>query len=104
MSFSGGVGARLRLADVPRPGGEDGLDDPGLLFSESNCRYLVEVSEENKDAFLSIFAGLPAASIGQTCEGETLDVVGQDGTEVVLSESLEGLRTSWKEPLIFDAV
>jgi len=104
MSFSGGVGARLRLADVPRPGGEDGLDDPGLLFSESNCRYLVEVSEENKDVFLSIFAGLPAASIGQTCEGETLDVVGQDGAEVVLSESLEGLRTSWKEPLIFDAV
>jgi hypothetical protein len=42
--------------------------------------------------------------VGETCEGEVLEVTGKDGAGELLSESIEELRTVWKEPLIFDAV
>lgn len=99
MAFSGGVGAMLRLDSVPG----DVTDEAELLFSESNCRYLVEVTRENLEAFFSVFEGLPAAQAGETNEAEVLEVLRQDGT-AVLSEPLEELKSSWKEPLIFDVV
>ncbi|MCS5626396.1 MAG: phosphoribosylformylglycinamidine synthase subunit PurL [Planctomycetes bacterium] len=104
MAFSGGVGAKIQLEKLPVSAEDAGLDDLQALFSESNCRYLVEVSQENKEAFLAHFDGLPAAVIGETCDGGVLEVAGKDGAGEILSESIEELRTVWKEPLIFDAV
>ena len=62
------------------------------------------MSQENKEAFLAHFDGLPAAVIGETCDDGVLEVTGKDGAGEILSESIEELRTVWKEPLIFDAV
>ncbi|MEC7776133.1 MAG: phosphoribosylformylglycinamidine synthase subunit PurL [Planctomycetota bacterium] len=104
MAFSGGLGAKIQLDKLPVSAEGDGLDDLQGLFSESNCRYLVEVSQENKDALLALFDGLPAAVVGETCEDGVLEVTGKDGAGEILSESIEELRTIWKEPLIFDAV
>ena len=104
MAFSGGVGAKIQLEKLPVSAEDGGLDDFQGLFSESNCRYLVEVSQENKEAFLALFDGLPAAVVGETCEGAVLEVTGKDGAGEILSESIEELRTVWKEPLIFDVV
>ena len=104
MAFSGGVGAKIQLEKLPVSAKDAGLDDLQALFSESNCRYLVEVSQENKEAFQALFDGLPAAVIGETCDGGVLEVTGKDGAGEILSESIEELRTVWKEPLIFDAV
>ncbi|MEC9349199.1 MAG: phosphoribosylformylglycinamidine synthase subunit PurL, partial [Planctomycetota bacterium] len=104
MAFSGGVGAKIQLEKLPVSAEDAGLDDLQALFSESNCRYLVEVSQENKEAFLAHFDGLPAAVIGETCDDGVLEVTGKDGAGEILSESIEELRTVWKEPLIFDAV
>ena len=99
MAFSGGVGAVIRLDSVPG----EARDESELLFSESNCRYLVEVTPENLDEFLACFDGLPIAQVGETGATEVLEVTGQDG-KTVLSESLAELKSAWKEPLIFDAV
>ncbi|MEC9352284.1 MAG: AIR synthase-related protein, partial [Planctomycetota bacterium] len=99
MAFSGGVGAVIRLDSVPG----EARDESELLFSESNCRYLVEVTPENLDEFLACFDGLPVAQVGETGATEVLEVTGQDG-KTVLSESLAELKSAWKEPLIFDAV
>ena len=99
MAFSGGVGAVIRLESVAG----DTREESELLFSESNCRYLVEVTPENLDAFLACFDGLPIAQVGETGATEVLEVTGQDG-KVVLSESLAELKSAWKEPLIFDVV
>lgn len=104
MAFSGGLGAKIQLDKLPVSAEGGGLDDLQGLFSESNCRYLVEVSQENKDALLALFDGLPAAVVGETCEDGVLEVTGKDGAGEILSESIEELRTIWKEPLIFDAV
>jgi len=104
MAFSGGLGAKIQLDKLPVSAEGGGLDDLQGLFSESNCRYLVEVSQENKDALLALFDGLPAAVVGETCEDGILEVTGKDGAGEILSESIEELRTIWKEPLIFDAV
>ncbi|MFP6739573.1 MAG: phosphoribosylformylglycinamidine synthase subunit PurL [Planctomycetota bacterium] len=99
MAFSGGVGAVIRLDSVPG----DAMEESELLFSESNCRYLVEITPENLDEFLACFDGLPVAQVGETGETDVLEVTGRDGA-VVLSESLAELKSAWKEPLIFDVV
>ncbi|MCH2580347.1 MAG: AIR synthase-related protein [Planctomycetes bacterium] len=104
MAFSGGVGAKMKLETLPVSAEDGGLDALQALFSESNCRYLVEGSQENKEAFQALFDGLPAAVIGETCDGGVLEVTGKDGAGEILSESIEELRTVWKEPLIFDVV
>ena len=89
----------MELESVPG----DTREESELLFSESNCRYLVEVTPENLDEFLACFDGLPVAQVGETGETDVLEVTGRDGA-VVLSESLAELKSAWKDPLIFDVV
>ncbi len=97
MAFSGGVGAEIRLERVPRDGCER---DDVILFSESNSRYLLEVREDRVGAVLSLFAGLPAAEIGETVKYRILRVLALGGKPVV-AEALEDLKRSWKSPLRF---
>ncbi len=96
MAFAGEVGAEAELARVPYEGGT-GRDD-FILFSESNSRFIVEVSPDKKKAFEKAMAGVTFAEIGQTNETDTLTVKGLNGS-VVIFEKLENLKTAWKEPL-----
>lgn len=94
MAFSGGVGARVDLAAVPR----EGLDrDDLVLFSESNSRFLLEVPPSRAAKFERIFQGLPIAKIGHTVPEEKYSVAGPIGKTVVEC-SLEELREAWKAP------
>ncbi|HVR73801.1 MAG TPA: phosphoribosylformylglycinamidine synthase subunit PurL [Planctomycetota bacterium] len=98
MAFAGGVGAEIRLADVPRAGCPR---DDLILFSESNTRYLLEVRPEKVSAVLAMVAGLPAADIGETVKYGIIRVLGLGGKPVV-AEALEELKKIWKSPLAFD--
>ncbi len=92
MAFSGEVGAEIRLAPLAEAGGPD--DDLTLLFSESNCRYLLEVAPERVGPVRALFEGLPIADVGETLEYQIVRVLGRGG-ETVLAEALADLKQCW---------
>jgi phosphoribosylformylglycinamidine synthase II len=98
MAFAGGIGAEIRLQSVPREGSER---DEEVLFSESNSRYLIEVSPERTGEVLALLDGVPAADVGETVKYGILRVIGLDGTTAA-AESLEELKDAWKSTLDLD--
>ncbi|MGL4461368.1 MAG: AIR synthase-related protein, partial [Planctomycetia bacterium] len=93
-AFAGGVGAHVRLDAVPTT---TDLTDESLLFSESNTRFLVEVSRSEWDRFKEIFAGLPFADVGETTASPVVEFVRGGG--FILCETLAELKAAWKSPL-----
>jgi phosphoribosylformylglycinamidine synthase len=96
MAFAGGLGATVRLADVPL--GEPIDRDDFILFAESNSRFLVEVSAEDQDAFEEALGDTPRAVIGQVTDSDRLVVEGLSGGRV-LSRTLADLKDAWQSPL-----
>lgn len=96
MAFAGGLGATLNLAALAEA--SDISSDAVLLFSESNTRFLVEVSEENAGAFSEVLNNLPCVEVGVVNDGDQCSVIGTDG-QTVIESSIEELRQVWKQPL-----
>ncbi|MEE9366879.1 MAG: phosphoribosylformylglycinamidine synthase subunit PurL [Dehalococcoidales bacterium] len=96
MAFAGGLGASINLKEVPL--GEPIDRDDFILFSESNSRFIVEVSPDKKDAFEKELKGAPFARIGQVTDEPKLEVCGRKGTTVV-SISIDELKEAWQKPL-----
>jgi phosphoribosylformylglycinamidine synthase len=95
MALAGGYGVKLDLRKVP----SDRLNrDDFLLFSESNSRFLVEVSEKAKERFEAIMRGRVFAEIGTVTKSATLCVRGLAGN-VVVDISLIDAETSWRRTL-----
>jgi phosphoribosylformylglycinamidine synthase len=93
MAFTGGYGLELDLRKVPR---EAVARNDFVLFSESNSRFLVEVSEKAKRDFEGLMRGMKYAEIGKVVKAPRLGIVGLDGEHVV-DVSLDDLRRSWKQ-------
>jgi phosphoribosylformylglycinamidine synthase len=66
-----------------------------VLFSESNSRFLVEVSQEAKEEFEALMKGKVYAEIGRVTKTPRLCIYGLNG-EVVVNASLSDLLASWK--------
>jgi phosphoribosylformylglycinamidine synthase len=96
MAFAGGLGASINLKEVPL--GESIDRDDFILFSESNSRFIVEISPEKKDAFEKKIEGVPFALIGQVTDEPRLEVYGRMGNSVV-SISIDELKEAWQKPL-----
>ncbi|MGB9742788.1 MAG: phosphoribosylformylglycinamidine synthase subunit PurL [bacterium] len=100
MAFAGGFGARLNLSRVP---GADRFDqDALLLFSESNSRFLCEVSPATRSQFERLMQGLPWAMIGRTTVEPEVVIKGLLGVEVVrlaVSEAEQVWRRSLTDRL-----
>lgn len=94
MAFAGDLGATLNLSSLAA---STGLSDAVLLFSESNTRFLVEVVPENAGAVAAKFADGLAVELGKVTGERTVSVTGATGT--VLSEDIDVLRATWKDPL-----
>lgn len=95
MAFAGGCGLELDLRKVP---GKALKRDDFILFSESNSRFLVEVSEKAKKEFEALMKGKVCAQIGKVTENPRLRIKGLNG-EIVVDASLEDLLASWKRTL-----
>jgi phosphoribosylformylglycinamidine synthase len=95
MAFAGGFGADLALPkDVSLA-----LTLPGLLFAESNHRFLLEVTPSHGDALRNIFGhDVPLAKIGLTVQEKRLRIAGPSG-EWVIWIPLENLKDAWQKPL-----
>jgi phosphoribosylformylglycinamidine synthase len=98
MCFSAGIGARIALDKVP--GSRRFRRDDFLLFSESNSRFLCEVSTRERGAFESLAAGLrvPCRAIGRTMEDAELLIDGLRGDAVVRLSLSEAERV-WRRAL-----
>jgi phosphoribosylformylglycinamidine synthase len=96
MAFSGEFGATIDLDEVARD--SNIYSNEVLLFSESPSRLLLEVKGEDEAAFLKCFKGATIKKIGATVANPVLKVLGLDG-QVILEESLTGLKMAWQNTL-----
>jgi phosphoribosylformylglycinamidine synthase len=95
MAFAGGFGMELDLREVPRKGiGRDDL----LLFSESNSRFLVEVSGKAKKDLEGIAKGRVFSEIGRITRSPRLSIRGLEG-KVIVDAPISDLLASWKRTL-----
>jgi len=92
MAFAGGYGMKLHLQKVPIMNANR---NDFVLFSESNSRFLVEVSQEAKKEFEALMKGKAYAEIGRVTKTPRLCIYGLKG-EVVVNASLSDLMASWK--------
>jgi len=96
MAFAGGLGATIHLQAVPL--GEAIDRDDFILFSESNSRFLAEVSPENKNEFEEIMSGAAYAAIGQVTDAEMVEIYGLNGSRVVATPLAEP-KEAWQRPI-----
>jgi len=96
MAFSSGYGVELDLNKVPRT--KEVSRNDFVLFSESNSRFLVEVSEKNKENFETLMKDAVCAEIGKVKKEGYLSVTGLEGKPVIHAD-LEELRRRWKSVL-----
>jgi len=96
MAFSGDIGVEIWLDKVARSPGLQRNDY--ILFSESNSRFLVEVSEANKGRFEEIMEDSIYSMIGRTVEGNRFVVYGLDGKEII-NLGLKEMMHVWKKTL-----
>ena len=96
MAFAGCLGMVINLGRVPL--GENINRDDYILFSESNTRFLVEVSPEDRQQFENMMAGVDFAAVGEVTGKEKLEVYGLNG-EIVLSVAIAELKETWQKPL-----
>jgi len=97
MCLAGELGVRVELGRVPQVGCDT---DAELLFSESPCRILIEVSPENADELERRFTGLPLAGIGVVERGDTIAAAGRRGG-AALEVSRIDCKVAWKSTLNF---
>jgi phosphoribosylformylglycinamidine (FGAM) synthase-like enzyme len=67
------------------------------LFSESNTRFICEVTPENADAFAAKLAGLPLTKLGSVTDGGKLSIT--CGTAIVVDVEIRTLKEAWQAPL-----
>ncbi|WP_028315788.1 AIR synthase-related protein [Desulfatibacillum aliphaticivorans] len=92
-SMAGCLGMDLDLAKVPAAGADR---DDALLYSESAGRFILTVAPSDKERFEEIFAGLPAACVGQVTEAPVLSIKGLDGVEIIRTE-VQDMKDAWKK-------
>jgi phosphoribosylformylglycinamidine synthase II len=95
MAFGGGAGASVDLRKVPMAWvlSAQGRSDK-VLFSESNGRFVVEVTASAHRKFDALMKGLNAGPVGHVQSTARLDLVGMDGNKT--SWALADLESAWR--------
>lgn len=94
MCLAGGLGAEVQLQYAPRDPRAAHAPDAAILFSESLCRFIVEVHPDDVGEFEKVMANVPHACCGVT-GGETLRVNGRHDT-TLLSLPVTALQQAWR--------
>ena len=95
MAFAGEYGIELSLRKVPQ---QSLKRNDSALFSESNSRFLVEISEKSAEDFKALLNGKVYAEIGRVTKTPRLLIHGLKG-EIVADVLIDDLRASWKRTL-----
>ncbi len=97
MAFAGGLGAQIDLSALPVD--DTSLSTESRLFSESNTRFLCEVTPEHADAFEKQLAGIPVACVGQTNATAQLVVKESADNNSLIDAHIDELKEAWQKPL-----
>jgi len=95
MAFAGGLGARVDLSKALQSGSIRRNDY--FLFSESNSRFLAEVSPQNRGDF-ELLMGASAALIGTVEDNGRVVIKGLDSS-IIVDQSIADLKEAWQRPL-----
>jgi phosphoribosylformylglycinamidine synthase len=96
MAFSSGLGVTARLDLVPVAGAVARNDQ--VLFSESNTRFVAEVSPQQQDDFEKTLEGCPLACVGRVEATPEFIVYGLR-KEPCVRAFIHELKESWQKPL-----
>jgi phosphoribosylformylglycinamidine synthase len=96
MAFAGGLGIEADLRGLPVS--KDCVRTDTMLFSESNSRYIVEVSPQNFHAFASLMADLPFGQVGKITQSGRLVIKDRNQT-VAVDCDIQTLKNAWQKPL-----
>ncbi|MCM8779560.1 MAG: phosphoribosylformylglycinamidine synthase subunit PurL [Candidatus Omnitrophica bacterium] len=103
MSFAGGIGMDIFLAEVPyqaqnlKRKAQNARND-FILFSESNSRFLVEVERKKQKEFENALKGVPLGLIGCASEKKEFRVFGLDN-RLCVNCPIQDLKEAWQAPL-----
>ena len=95
MAFSGGFGVQIDLTPVPV---KDVKRNDQVLFSESNSRFIAEVSPENKESFEMTLGYIPFALVGMVTGNNRFVVKGLEG-RTIIDENIYTLKEAWQQTL-----
>jgi len=95
MAFAGRYGIELNLRKVPRKAVNR---NDFVLFSESNSRFLAEVSEKANEDFEALMKGGVYAEVGKVTKNPRLCIHGLEG-EVAIDVPLSDMFARWKRTL-----
>jgi phosphoribosylformylglycinamidine synthase subunit PurSL len=96
MAFAGGLGIDANLLGLPRS--PDCWRNDAQLFSESNSRYVVEISPDKYDAFAKLMLNLPFGQVGRVSPNPRLVIKAPDGRAIV-DATIADLKHAWRETL-----
>jgi len=96
MAFAGGYGAQVSLQKIPKA--NEVTRNDSCLFSESNSRFIVEVTPESKDAFEEKMEHVPFSVIGRVDADKTVLIRGLDD-QIIVQENIDNLKESWQKTL-----
>ncbi|MFH1774833.1 MAG: phosphoribosylformylglycinamidine synthase subunit PurL [Methanobacteriota archaeon] len=92
MAFAGDVGMEMQLNKVPV--GQKMRED-AVLFSESNSRFLAEVSKKDREKFEGAMKS-GFAQVGVTTKEKELKIF---GSKLLISCELDAIREAWQRTL-----
>lgn len=94
MAFGGELGAEI---DLSAPVARDGLSATGLLFSESNSRFVIEVAPSSAARLQRVFADLPMLPIGSVATHDRLVI--RHAEQTLCNRKWTDLKAAWLKPL-----
>ena len=96
MAFAGRLGIEADLRGLPKT--DDCTNPDTQLFSESNSRYIVELSPDKYDAFARLMLNLPFGQIGEITDSAKL-VIRTEKQNNIIDLELDILKEAWQQPL-----
>jgi phosphoribosylformylglycinamidine synthase len=98
MAFAGGYGMEINLSKVPLARTKSRVKDDVVLFSESNSRFVVEVSPEDRVKFEKLLGGNVFRCIGRVGQNEVFIIRGKNN-KAIIKDSVYNLKKSWQSTL-----
>jgi phosphoribosylformylglycinamidine synthase II len=102
MAFAGAFGAQVNVdklsQQLPADLGQDHRT-AAILFSESNSRFICEVSPANQTEFEKTFQHLPITRLGEVSQRKRLVISANNKT--IIDADIFQLKEAWQRPLCF---
>lgn len=93
MAFAGQLGLELDISALLN----ETVTATTALFSESNTRFLIEVSAGREAEFEAQLADIPCYRLGRVADSDELTLAAEN--EVILQDKWGELKTVWQSPL-----